>query len=404
MTISLPFITSAPGKVILFGEHSAVYNKPAIAASVSSLRTYLLISELNEPNTIELDFPDIEFSHKWNTNELLNLKPLHSHSNDEQLSELQKDQLEPFLSEISNKLHGHAAFCFLYLFVNICQDLHHTALKFTLRSTLPIGAGLGSSASISVALAMAMLELQDVIPRDKDQINKWSYIGEKCIHGNPSGIDNSVATHGGAIFFKKGEEFKQLRSKNKIDLILTDTRIPRSTKALVANVKALYDKEPKLIESILESMETVSLRGADALINGDNETLHTLVRINHGLLTSLGVSHPGLEKIKILSDELGIGETKLTGAGGGGCAFTILKAGYNTEQVRLFKQTLEKELNYKTFETDLGGIGCSLLKSNSLDKGMLEKILSVFQNKKTTSQEIDEILLPNSETKLPWIC
>ena len=63
--MSLPFITSAPGKVIIFGEHSAVFNEPAIAASVASLRTYLLISKSKDPDVIELDFPDIKFDHKW---------------------------------------------------------------------------------------------------------------------------------------------------------------------------------------------------------------------------------------------------------------------------------------------------------------------------------------------------
>ncbi|CAI4715292.1 CFF_collapsed_G0043590.mRNA.1.CDS.1 [Saccharomyces cerevisiae] len=67
--MSLPFLTSAPGKVIIFGEHSAVYNKPAVAASVSALRTYLLISESSAPDTIELDFPDISFNHKWSIND-----------------------------------------------------------------------------------------------------------------------------------------------------------------------------------------------------------------------------------------------------------------------------------------------------------------------------------------------
>ncbi|KAJ8608773.1 hypothetical protein MRB53_039458 [Persea americana] len=47
--------------------------------------------------------------------------------------------------------------------------------------------------------------------------------------------------------------------------------------------------------------------------------------VNHGLLTSLGVSHPRLERLRYLVDQAGVGWTKLTGAGGGGCAITLLK-------------------------------------------------------------------------------
>ena len=47
--------------------------------------------------------------------------------------------------------------------------------------------------------------------------------------------------------------------------------------------------------------------------------------VNHGLLTALGVSHPKLERLRYLVDQAGVGWTKLTGAGGGGCAITLLK-------------------------------------------------------------------------------
>ena len=68
MSVS-PFIVSAPGKVIIFGEHSAVYGKPAIAAALS-LRCYLLVSPSVDANTITLKFPDIELDHSWNINDI----------------------------------------------------------------------------------------------------------------------------------------------------------------------------------------------------------------------------------------------------------------------------------------------------------------------------------------------
>lgn len=85
-------------------------------------------------------------------------------------------------------------------------------VKLVGKSDLPIGAGLGSSASFSSCLAAGFLTLFDFIQtpecsengsnkgiwskQDLELINKWAYFGEKIIHGNPSGVDNSVATFG----------------------------------------------------------------------------------------------------------------------------------------------------------------------------------------------------------------
>ncbi|KAF4544438.1 GHMP kinase ATP-binding conserved site [Lasiodiplodia theobromae] len=54
--------------------------------------------------------------------------------------------------------------------------------------------------------------------------------------------------------------------------------------------------------------------------------LGDLIAINHGLLVSLGVSHPKIERTCALVDGLDVGWTKITGAGGGGgCAIVMLK-------------------------------------------------------------------------------
>ncbi|GMG31460.1 unnamed protein product [[Candida] boidinii] len=100
-----------------------------------------------------------------------------------------------------------------------------------------------------------------------------------------------------------------------------------------------------------------------------HKQLLDLVRINHGLLVSLGVSHPSLEKIKMISDELQIGETKLTGAGGGGCAITLLNDNLydNVDNDNEYKEKIEKSIKlfekegFETFKTTLGGKGAGIL-------------------------------------------
>lgn len=88
--------------------------------------------------------------------------------------------------------------------------------------------------------------------------------------------------------------------------------------------------------------------------------LMELMRINHGLLVSLGVSHPNLERIKLYCDELKMGETKLTGAGGGGCAITLLKDDVDAETYEKLFAKFEQN-GFETFRTTLGGKGVGLL-------------------------------------------
>ncbi len=126
--------------------------------------------------------------------------------------------LESLLEPFSKKEYQHAAaFTFLYLYISLAKPVRGD-VSFLLRSAIPIGSGLGSSASISVCLAAALLTLGKQIPKPlhietKEVlkiINSWAYLGEKCIHGNPSGVDNTVATFGGGVVFRKERRERKL--------------------------------------------------------------------------------------------------------------------------------------------------------------------------------------------------
>lgn len=87
------------------------------------------------------------------------------------------------------------------------------AQSYSVRSSLPISAGLGSSAAYSVAVASSLLYTHGILPASSqaadisrehaDVVNAWAFLAEKVIHGTPSGVDNTVATLGGAIAFRK---------------------------------------------------------------------------------------------------------------------------------------------------------------------------------------------------------
>lgn len=163
-------------------------------------------------------------------------------------------------------------------------------------------------------------------------------MGEMCIHGNPSGVDNTVSSGGKAVLFQRGDYDKPpmvvpLHSFPELPLLLVNTRQSRSTSTEVAKVATLRKVHPAITESILNAIGQVTESahklltspGFDPTSHASLKHLGELVTINHGLLVALGVSHPKLERIREIIDHTGIGWTKLTGAGGGGCAITILK-------------------------------------------------------------------------------
>ncbi|KAK9455800.1 ribosomal protein S5 domain 2-type protein [Dipodascopsis uninucleata] len=389
--ISPPFLVSAPGKVILFGEHAAVYSKPAIAAALS-LRSYLLVTKNDKSDEIALEYPDVKFRISWEIATLpWNAAPKRSIDTVGPPTELHTelvDALEVHLSGITNPPQKSAVLTFLYLYMSLCtKDTPGTV--FAVRSTLPISAGLGSSASISVCLATGLCLLSgEVSPPEntkKDEgefnavnyvsielINAWAFLGERCIHGNPSGIDNAVASHGGAVMYQRTSKgnpnvCETMRSFPSLRLLLIDSKQPRRTLTQVANVGHLVKSFPLVTEPVLNGIHALTDEAYKMLQMPKEKCdsawanrLRELVRLNHGLLVALGVSHPKLEAIRMAADELGIGETKLTGAGGGGCAITLVRDDVAEESINELRRRLESQ-GFEMFETRLGGHGAACL-------------------------------------------
>lgn len=391
------FMTSAPGKVIVYGEHAVVHGKAAMAAAIS-LRSYLLVTTLSKSQrTISLRFPDIGLSHTWDIDALP--WSTFSHPSKKKMyydlvTTLDPDlvkAMQPHLSDVSpkataenKKIHQAAASAFLYLFLSLGNQSFPGSV-YALRSTLPIGAGLGSSASISVCLSAALLlQIRTLAGPHPDQpseeaelqierINRWAFVSEMCIHGNPSGVDNTVSSGGKAVLFKrvdytKAPEVTPLRNFPELPLLLVNTKQARSTATEVAKVGALKEFLPGITEAILNTIDAVTM-SAYRLITSPKfnkqdsriaETLGKLINVNHGQLVSLGVSHPRLERIRELVDVVGLGWTKLTGAGGGGSTITLLKPDVSPTALRELAEQLDAE-DFEKFDTTLGGDGVGVL-------------------------------------------
>ncbi|PWY99299.1 cystathionine beta-l [Testicularia cyperi] len=385
-------IVSAPGKVILFGEHAVVHGVTAVAGSVA-LRCYASVSP-RQDGKISLDLPDLGVEHTWNIAEL----PWSAVPKSLQAGGAVPDSLDAGLVKAIEKVVGdtvnesersHAAsVAFLVLYMCIAGQADARAQAFVLRSALPIGAGLGSSAALSSCLAAALNYLYGRLPvsatAGKDvpsdhsaYVNQWAFLSEKVIHGTPSGVDNSVAVHGGAISFTrahpsndlKANKMEKLKGFSSFRFLLVDSCVGREGKKLIAHVAAQKESEPARVNAVLQRIQTIAdaarelLAGSSSLERAEVVAqLRELIKNNHAELVGLEVSHPALELIKSKTEAFGSGElaTKLTGAGGGGCAVTLLPDEYPEASVR----DLISELNnagFKCYETRVGGDGFGLL-------------------------------------------
>lgn len=401
-------LVSAPGKIILFGEHSVVYGKKAIATSLD-LRTSLKSEETSQ-DLIILNLPALNSKLVWQLSAGQSLKSsveplLDAHT------DLSSHVDQEVLQKINNflniqhedaKSENMAVVAFLYLLVTIYHKCALERITITVESSLPLSAGLGSSASYCVCLAAAILtrrgnilssnieEGTELSDDDKKTVNKWAFLAEHLLHGKPSGIDNSVATFGKAIEFKSGE-ITFIENMPKLKILLVNTNVARSTKDMVTRVKHKYAKYPSVMEALMGGIEEITLESCNCLQKlyesqnqkdcdnrgiGDNvnindniddnannghlyTTLNELVEMSQGVLRCVGVSHSAIEAVlEVLQRHHLTG--KLTGAGGGGCVFAFIPPGFPNESLERVKIELE-EMTFTCFESCVGGYGVKVV-------------------------------------------
>ena len=207
----------------------------------------------------------------------------------------------------------------------------------------------------------------------RNLVNNWAFVGELNLHGNPSGIDNTVATLGKAVLFQRNPppqlpSITPLTNFPTLSLLLVDTKQPRSTAVEVGKVQKLKDTHPSVANPILDAIGNIT-SSVHSLINSiDFDSTHPdamaelgqLIRLNHGLLATLGVSHPRLERVRELVDQQGLGWSKLTGGGGGGCHFAVLNPAAPHNRLGLVEKSLKDE-GYARYETLLGGRGAGYI-------------------------------------------
>ncbi|XP_026117251.1 mevalonate kinase isoform X1 [Carassius auratus] len=391
------FLVSAPGKVILHGEHSVVHGKVALAVSVN-LRTHLRL-QATSSGDVRINLPNIDTFLSW---EITALQPLLAGCKAEQdgLKEPDADLLKRLreftgISDDSTDTRSMAVLAFLYMYLTVFAG-SLASITVSVWSELPTGAGLGSSAAYNVCLSAALLSARGTISspltpqlesarwrkEELELINRWAFMGEKIIHGNPSGVDNAVGTWGGFLRYHAGN-ITPLSWVPILRILLTNTKVPRSTKVLVSGVKDKINKFPSIMNPVLESISAVSVTCEQTLTemaaHGPSadyyNILEELIDINQHHLNVMGVGHSSLDTLCRVTLARGL-HSKLTGAGGGGCGITLLRPETDTSMIQSTIEEL-KACGFDCWETSIGAPGVQQHSSAALSQDIL-KILNSY--------------------------
>ncbi|KAF7317004.1 Cystathionine beta-lyase [Mycena chlorophos] len=396
------WFVSAPGKVILFGEHAVVHGVTAIAASVD-LRCYGLATPRND-SKVSVHFSDIDnFYREWDIEKLPWSAGTPLAAGEDHPDALDQVLMDAINAEALSDISGHArhaSLAFLYCYIQLGRD-RKPAFNLATRATLPVGAGLGSSASFSSCVVSALLLInrgitlppppapsttgtdapaphvhvshqgRRFVPQSvAERINKWAFVSEKVLHGNPSGIDNSVAVFGGALAYTKhpsGPKMEQIQSFKSLKFLLTNSKIPRDTKKMVAGVGSLKASEPELVDGVFKAIQSITDEARRALADPELSrhellaAMSALITENHQHLVTLGVSHPTLEAIRTTAAAEPFKlSTKLTGAGGGGCAVTLVPDDFDASSLESLMQQLINQ-TFVPYPAAIGGSGLGIL-------------------------------------------
>ena len=194
----------------------------------------------------------------------------------------------------------------------------HGGLRFDVDAHIPAGMGLGASAALAVAIARSVSDLLS-LGLDDAAINAVAFDCEKISHGDPSGVDNTVAAFSRPILYRRGDDAsKATLAADAPPILVCHGEDRGETRALVSAVRQRYDDNTPAFEAIFAQIDDLAVAAAKDLEGGDFPSLGAKMNVCQGLLNAIGVSTPDIENMVSIARNAGAIGAKLTGAGGGG--------------------------------------------------------------------------------------
>lgn len=281
----MPAISAtAPGKIILLGEHAVVYGFPAIAIPVHQVfaRAIITPNPTAPPGKIQIKAPAIN---------------------------LQAD-----LSELSS---NHPIKFAILRTQETLQVAELPSFRLQISSSIPVASGLGSGAAVSVAIIRALANFLG-FALSNDQVSALTYQIEQIHHGTPSGIDNTVVTYAQPVYFQRDQPVDIIACRVPLTFVIADSGHPSPTLETVSKIRQAWMSNPVYYESIFDQIGNLVIQARAAVENGDIAQLGSLMDDNQSLLEELQVSTPELDGLIAAARAAGAFGAKLSGGGCGG--------------------------------------------------------------------------------------
>lgn len=271
---------SAPGKIMILGEHAVVHGYACLVIAISQKITI----------AIKSGSYDSEY--------------------------LLPDGVSPSYVEA----------CIVY-----AKKYWHVTLKeHTLISQSTLSeSGLGSSAATCVAALAALAQLAN---KKIDKPELFSVARQVALHvqGNGSGFDIAAAVFGGTVLYARGGSVCDQVKHPALPLFVYATGEKANTGSLIASVIQKRKDNPAL-EEVFKKMGELTLEGTVALTRGDWPKLGSAMNQAQQHLQTLGVSTPIINDFTQQAIRLGAYGAKLSGAGGGDCVIVVADDSHQTK-------------------------------------------------------------------------
>lgn len=314
---------SAPGKLMLLGEHAVIYGRPCLVTAID-WRIWVTVEGMQD-DLVHLSAPSLG-AEEWEV----------------PMAEMETAQ-------------PPAGLRFLYAVVQLVAQHYGLpyGLRISTRSDLSNELGLGSSAAVTIAAAAALSELLR-LGLSKDELFSLGYEAVRAVQGVGSGFDLAASLYGGTLYFRRalqgarhGPEIMPLRA-DPLPLIVGYSGAKGDTVSLVRFVAQRRKRQPELIEEIFDGMARLVEEGREALLAEDWPRLGRMMSLSQSLLEMLGVSTPQLSQLVRVAEEAGAYGAKLSGAGGGDCMIALVDEGRRDEVVRAIEGVGGKVIPVRT--------------------------------------------------------
>lgn len=305
-------VSSAPAKIILFGEHGVNRQQPALATAVD-LRTYCQVTRRSDAR-----YTMCAGTHR-EQGDLAQVRDFQ-----QRIDALRNAQALDQIREEARDFFAPARYVLGYLLTQLPAGAEESGVDIAWRSMMPIGSGLGSGAAATTSMVQALCAvLGETIEREAIVQAAWQ--GDVIAHGGvASSLDSSTITYGGLLRYSVASGAEVLPIDTSFAIVLGDTLVQHNTAALNTHVRRWLEERPAHMQ-LFRDMGWIVRQATAALQEDDLHALGHLMNLHQLLQEKLGTSIPKAEALIAASLEAGAFGAKISGSGGGGIVIALVE-------------------------------------------------------------------------------